>query len=239
MVFKRISGLVNPFAERLFDYPDIIFPCFEFEKDKASFIEKIRNFKGDIFVEYGSGSGNHLIEVAKRTPQSLCVGFEIRFKRAVRTIEKANSLGVHNIVIFRNKGEYLTQLFPPKRIKGLFINFPDPWAKKRWLKHRVLTKKVIDDFSAVVGESGFISIKTDHDSYFKDFLSEYENTKPSLYTHRYTSSDLHTLLKDESVFAELTIYYADVKSEFEKLFESQKKNINYLLLAIDKELENK
>ncbi|MCB0352751.1 MAG: hypothetical protein KDD64_04475, partial [Bdellovibrionales bacterium] len=92
----------------------------------------------EVFVEIGSGSGGHLLTRAHESPDALFVGFELRYKRAFRTIEKAEQRGLSNIKLVRADARFLFDLFEPERIGGIYINFPDPWAKDRWKKHRLL-----------------------------------------------------------------------------------------------------
>ena len=224
----------NPFASKLFKYPGIIYPCFELEKDKKDFVEKIKSEERSIFIEYGSGSGNHLLQLADRNEKSLCVGFEIRFKRAVRTIEKGQDRGINNVIIFRSKGEAIPELFPLAGVKGLFINFPDPWEKKRWLKHRVLTYSVVSSFFPIIAPGGFISIKTDHEEYYQTFMNELRTgivSDSQFYIEKETSSlPKISEITEPDVKAGFEENYADIESEFEKLFRGQKKNIGYCLI---------
>ena len=55
----------------------------------------------DKVIEIGSGSGTFLIENARAHPSKLFVGVELRYKRSVRTIEKAISAGVENLIVIR------------------------------------------------------------------------------------------------------------------------------------------
>lgn len=235
-MFRRISSLVNPYASRLLDFPGLIFPCFDLTKDLEDFKMMILNEPRNIYVEFGSGSGGHLIEFAKRNTGSLCLGFEIRFKRAVRTIEKAQEQGINNIIIFRGKGELVPDIFKANRISGIFINFPDPWEKKRWLKHRILTSNIISKFSPLLENEGFLSIKTDHKEYFQTFIEDIKNSKILSDMNLQIREEFSNLprvstIKDHNLRDSLISNFADIESEFEKLFRSQNKDIGYCRLC--------
>lgn len=233
-MFDRITGRVNPFSKKVFDYPGIIYPCSDIKADILALRSKIETSFQEVIMEYGSGSGNHLIELAKRNTDKLCIGFEIRFKRAVRTIEKAELSDVKNINIFRAKGEFAPEIFPANRVSEIYINFPDPWDKKRWLKHRVLTRSVIESFFPILKKGGFFSIKTDHRSYFDTFVSEIEEgIKEGLeLTFEFKDPELVRVNQypDAEVIADLKKYNVDIESEFENLFRNKGQTISYCRL---------
>ena len=95
------------------------------------------------FVELGSGSGLHLLELAAQNPDTLCIGLEIRFKRAFRTGEKAERDGLTNVLVMRTNARLLKDLFEVGEVAGFFVNYPDPWDKRRWLKNRLLNTEMI------------------------------------------------------------------------------------------------
>lgn len=211
-LFRRINSKVNPFLEKLFNYPGQIFPGFNIEEDKAALNELVR--EKDIYVEFGSGSGNHLIKLAKRYPNTLVLGFEIRFKRAVRTLEKAPDL--KNLMIFRGKSELVGDLLPANSVSKIFINFPDPWDKKRWLKHRILSSKFFNLLPVVLKPGATVSVKTDHREYFLTFMEELENH------NKFKVIDQNLNLPDNLESDE------GIRTEFEGLFRSQGKEINFV-----------
>jgi tRNA (guanine-N7-)-methyltransferase len=232
MVFKRISAMVNPYAEKLFDYPGEIFPFFEAESDKAKLKSFLKNLEKEVFLEYGSGSGSHLLSLAQFFPEIICLGFEIRFKRAVRTIEKAKELKISNVIIARTRGEIAADLIDKEYLKGIFINFPDPWEKKRWLKHRILTKNRIEEFLILLKKGGFISIKTDHANYFNDFIIDLKSSLQlnEVFEILEETSDLERNKIKFKNSLEEGFSVSFIETEFEKLFRGQNKKINYCLI---------
>lgn len=211
-LFRRINSKVNPFLEKLFNFPSKIFPGFNLEEDKKALNEIIQG--RDIIVEFGSGSGHHLIDLAIKYPSQLVLGFEIRFKRAVRTIEKAEYLT--NLAVFRGKSELVAELLPKNSVSKVFINFPDPWDKKRWLKHRILSAKFFDILPNVLKPGAIVSVKTDHRKYFLTFLEELKEDS------RFKKVDENLNLPENLEGDE------GIRTEFEGLFRHQGKEINFV-----------
>ena len=81
----------------------------------------------DKILEIGSGSGTFLIENAKLNPHKLFVGVELRYKRSVRTIEKAVAAGVENLIVIRADVNFLMECLKGQQFQSIYINFPDPW----------------------------------------------------------------------------------------------------------------
>ena len=64
----------------------------------------------------------------------------------------------------------VVRLIPPKGaewLHGIFINFPDPWGRQRWLKHRILNAAFLREAHLRLKPGGFLSYKTDHAGYFE------------------------------------------------------------------------
>lgn len=208
---------VNPYRFRVHSYPGRIFTFENAEVDQEALVNLCTN-AGKLICEIGSGAGNHLVEVAKRNPGTCCVGFEYRFKRAVRTLEKAEKKGVSNVYVVRGDWHDYSGLLPPASIDGMYINFPDPWEKRRQQKHRLLSLDLLEKLGGLLRKGGFVSIKTDHESYFQDFLKLLETNKT------------FSLVESTTNLANSEFAATSIATEFEQLFLAQKLPIFYLKL---------
>lgn len=119
-----------------------------------------------IIVEIGSGSGMHLIRLAREAPETLHVGFELRYKRAYRTIEKAGEAGLTNIFVIRGDAREIAHLFSASELSGIYIHFPDPWIKRRRQKHRILQPEFLNVLTNCLKPGGIFSFRTDSAEYF-------------------------------------------------------------------------
>ena len=162
------------------------------------------------FVELGSGSGLHLVKLAEQNPDTLCVGLEIRFKRAFKTGEKAERDGLPNLLVMRTDARQIRQIFKPGEVSGFFVNYPDPWDKRRWRKNRLLNAEFLQTMRELLSPEGFFRYKTDHQEYFASTRSL---LKTSGWIFRRDTTDL---LKSEWVTG-------NIPTEFEYLFKSQGK----------------
>jgi tRNA (guanine-N7-)-methyltransferase len=199
---------VNPYIGRLDTVREQLIgsETLELSSDERDQLTRTCSSWTSTFLELGSGSGAHLLEQAERHGDALWVGVELRFKRLVRTVEKAQKKGIQNLVVVRADGMCISELFGGESLDGVFINFPDPWDKRRWRKHRMLGEELLSQLATLLKEGGILSFKTDHRDYFDEVLSAIQRT--GRFSIDITSLDLH-----QSPFAK-----DNIMSEFEQLF---------------------
>lgn len=209
---------VNPYMDLVENERDMILNCADGKPspDELARLTAAKAAHSSICCELGSGSGAHLIELARRAPQRLHVGFEIRYKRIFRTAEKAKQAGVTNIILLRSDARQLPTLFGPASLDAVYVNFPDPWDKRRWEKHRILSQEFVNTILTLLKPNGFLSYKTDHANNFTKVHSSIANI--SGFSIRKFSSDLH-----RSEFGS-----DSVRTEFESLFISKGLPVHFL-----------
>lgn len=209
---EAFRAKVNPYSQLVNTKPDriLINAARNIPNQAARLISGLLKEFSEVYCEFGSGSGGHLIEHACRKPEALFFGIEIRFKRAFRTIEKAELSGANNLYILRTDAGLFPQIFPKGSLSGVFMNFPDPWSRNKWAKNRMFRASVAEQIAASLKKDGFFSFKTDDMASFDEALAAVKDiTELNI---REISRDLHT-----------SEYAKDlVKSEFERLFISQK-----------------
>ena len=191
---------INPYWKKISNHPTRIFLEQDLYQDSSLFKQEISKYK-KIICEFGSGSGQHLIELARRNPDTAVIGFELRFKRVVRTIEKSEAGGIPNTFVIcgyaQNSIEFINS------INEIYINFPDPWEKKT--KNRLINESFLLDLSKLLKANGVFNFKTDHRDYFVKVTAMIE----SHYQLIFSTNDLHS----EDVI--------NIKTEFESMFLSQ------------------
>jgi tRNA (guanine-N7-)-methyltransferase len=216
---RRLSSKVNAYFDRLFEFPDNLIPGFSIEEDRRKLeMFFLKHESAPILLEFGSGSGAHLIELASLKPEYVLLGFEIRFKRSVRTIEKALEQGISNLLVYRGRSELAPDLLGSRKVHEVYINFPDPWEKKRWRKHRILSSRTLLMLDTIMHPDAVLSVKTDHEEYFRSFLQEFQQASDLPFEIECISENLLEADRPE----------AAIRSEFEKLFRSQNKPVYYV-----------
>jgi len=217
---KKVEDMpiANPYSTKLGEFPDIIIDTLkESNRAEAAALvkEKISKFK-KIALELGSGSGEHLVNRAALEPETLFIGVEIRFKRIYRTAQKSLQSNLSNVLLVRIFAEEIGSLFSDHSLDLVYINFPDPWAKRRWLKHRLVSDSYLDLLHRLLKKTGTFSFKTDHPDYFVAVLDSIQ--KAPKWTLSKSTTDLY---KSPWITN-------NIPTEFEKLFLSKGLPVNFL-----------
>jgi len=185
-----------------------------------------------LFVEIGCGKGDFILAKAIDDPASNYLGIEGQESVLLRALEKAMWVAQMNAAAgsisdkggtlgnLRFAGVYvrsMKNLFSESSLSGIYLNFSDPWPKKRHYKRRLTYRGRLKEYAWALKDGGFIEIKTDNDELFDFTMEEVEalGWEPVEITR-----DLHST----GLEARLTM------TEYEKKYHNAGKSINYMKL---------
>lgn len=98
----------------------------------------------DVEVELGCADARFLFERAPRHPEATFVGLEIRQPLVKQVNRIAAAEGVANLsAVFCNINVDLPDLFADGTLARVFVNFPDPWFKRRHQKRRLMNDELV------------------------------------------------------------------------------------------------
>ena len=126
-----------------------------------------------LWVEVGCGKGKFTAETAAANPDVLLIAVERCREAMVVAMEKAKSMGLTNVFFIDMDVENIENIFAPGEIDRLFINFPDPWPRKKNAKRRLTHRGFLDKYCRVVKEEGEIHFKTDNAPLFEFSVEEF------------------------------------------------------------------
>lgn len=131
-----------------------------------------------LIIELGSGAGGHLIELARQEPTATCIGLELRYKRAFRTLEKGERYELTNLYVYRGDGrKFLRELVTAGAVDTFYVNFPDPWPKRREQKNRVLSPNFLNEIDTWLKPEGRLIFRTDQRDYFDQVVMTIESSE--------------------------------------------------------------
>ena len=216
----------NPYIARVYDYPELLLPHPSVDNFQEIWTRKFKYNLGDasirkIHVEIGCGSSRYLINWAIAHPQDFFIGLELRYKRLVLSAKKIQKHNIQNILLLRERGEFLNEYLTHRTINCLHINFPDPWSKKAKRKHRILSKEFLTKIHPYFCSGGELRFKTDHLEYFKT-VTQIMNQLGFYSIEQYTENLHQSVFNSENIL-----------TEFEMLFKSKENPpIGYLRAKI-------
>jgi len=115
----------------------------------------------EVEVELGCADAQFLFERARRRPEGTYVGLEIR-EELVRWVNRtAAAAGLPVRAVFAHANQHLRDLFAPGQVARLFVNFPDPWFKRRHHNRRVVDARLVDDVCRLLRPGGELLFQSD------------------------------------------------------------------------------
>ena len=204
----------NPYIARVYDFPELLLPHPTPDNFKELWARKNKDSLEDtsssrIHIEIGCGSSRYLIRWAIENPQDFFIGLELRYKRLVLAAKKIHKQNIRNIILLRERAEFLDEYFTHKSIDCLHINFPDPWYKKAKRKHRILSTEFLTKIHPYFCSGGELRFKTDHLEYFKSVTQILKHL--DFYSINQHTGDLHKSSYNKE----------NILTEFEMLFKSK------------------
>ena len=142
----------------------------------ADFRGKWRSLKEDctaLWVEVGCGKGKFTAETAAANPDVLLIAVERCREAMVVAMEKAQNMNLTNVFFIDMDVANIEEIFAGFEIDRLFINFPDPWPRKKNAKRRLTHRGFLDKYCRVVKTGGEIHYKTDNAPLFEFSVEEF------------------------------------------------------------------
>lgn len=124
-------------------------------------------------VELGTGMGDFITQIAERNPQINYIGLEVEktcVLSAARKVREKNLSNVRLIVFDINN---ISELFGEHEVDRLYINFCDPWPKKRHAKRRLTHVRFLEMYRKILKPDGEIYFKTDNRGLFDFSLEQF------------------------------------------------------------------
>ena len=135
-----------------------------------------RSLKPDataLWVEVGCGKGKFTAETAQANPEVLLIAVERCREAMVVAMEKAREMELTNVFFIDMDVEKIEEIFAGSEIDRLFINFPDPWPRKKNAKRRLTHRGFLDKYCRVVRQGGEFHFKTDNAPLFEFSVEEF------------------------------------------------------------------
>lgn len=124
-------------------------------------------------VEVGCGKGGFTVKTAQAEPDCLLIAVEICKDAMVVAMEKAKAMGLKNVYFISMDVAKIEECFAESEIDLLYINFCDPWPRKKNAKRRLTYHTFLDRYRRVLKLGGEIHFKTDNSPLFEFSLEEF------------------------------------------------------------------
>mgnify|MGYP000015276321 CR=1 FL=1 len=159
---------------------DIIENFDRFIKDREK-LQGILNTDKKICIEIGMGKGDFISNMAKLNPDNVYIGIELSPQvlalaiKKLNRFEEENGLSLKNLYFMSFDALKLLDYFSENQVDVLYLNFSDPWPKKRHTKRRLTYKDFLENYKKVLNKDGIIEFKTDNRGLFEYSLVSMQN----------------------------------------------------------------
>ena len=120
----------------------------------------------NVYLEIGSGKGDFIVQMAKKYPNYIFIGVEKNVTCAGFTCKKLVDNEITNAYIISDDVEKCFPIFAKGKINTIFLNFSDPWPKKKHTKRRLTETKFLNSYYELLVNGGKIYFKSDNQSLF-------------------------------------------------------------------------
>ena len=173
--------------------------------------QKLFNNDNPIYIEIGMGKGKFILENALKYPNINYIGIE-KFDSVMAKAIKKIPNDLNNLKLIRMNALDIDKVFS-KEIDLIYLNFSDPWPKKRWSDRRLTSKIFLDKYDSLFKDVKRIEMKTDNEELF---IYSLETLSEKGYTLNDISFNYHNTHSDI------------IMSEYEEKFSKEGKNVYHL-----------
>lgn len=180
----------------------------------AYFIEDFSLIKDDIknvfdnsapvYLEIGCGKGRFICETARLNPDINFIAAEKNLDVLVLAAEKVKNANLKNVKFIAIDATIFEEFNTKTKFDRIYINFCDPWKKKRQAKRRLTHERFLNIYKNILSEKGEIHFKTDNVDLFEFSLNSF--------------SDFGLKLKNITLNLHKSDFEGNIMTEYEQLF---------------------
>jgi len=178
--------------------------------------KKVFNNNNPIYIEIGMGKGDFILGNAKKYPDINFIGIEKYdsvMARAIEKIEKEEDIP-NNLKLIRMDARFIEDVFF-KEIDRIYLNFSDPWPKKRHSERRLTSTTFLNKYEDLFNNDIEIIMKTDNIYLFGYSIESFSKNG---YILENVLLDLHNSDIEDNIM-----------TEYERKFVEKNVKINYLV----------
>ena len=167
------------------------------------------------FLEIGPGKGQFILDLASRHKNINFLVCELNKTISGICLKKIDESNLENVKLISCDFYKLAEFLKKVQFCGVFLNFSDPWPKKRHTNRRLTSDNFLVEYSKILKLNHYIYFKTDNDKFYEYSKENFEKYK---WKEIYINED-YKVLDD-----------FDAETEFESKFKNEGIKIKRLIL---------
>ncbi len=157
---------------------------------------KLFSNDNEIHIEIGTGKCNFIKELALKNPDINYIGIEK--SDSILSLAVKNKEFPNNLKLVCYDASKIDELFSFE-ISKIYLNFSDPWPKKRHSKRRLTSENFLEKYDSIFKNDKKIEFKTDNMGLFEYSLISFVDYG---YKIKDISLDLHNLENNDNILTE-------------------------------------
>ncbi|MBR1632346.1 MAG: tRNA (guanosine(46)-N7)-methyltransferase TrmB [Bacteroidales bacterium] len=193
---------------------------------KGHWAERLKAASGDpaeIVLELGCGKGEYTLELARRNPQNIYIGVDIKGARLWRGAKTATQEALPNVAFLRTRIEFINAFFAPGEVSQIWLTFSDPQMKSE--NSRLTSPVFLERYRKFLRPGGTVHLKTD-----SRFLHEYTKAVVAV-------NGFRLLACTDNLYGDalggIPAEVREVQTYYESMFLRQGLPISYMAFTID------
>lgn len=126
-----------------------------------------------LHIEIGMGKGRFITEMAKLHPDINYIGIDMQLSVVSFALDKVIEKKLKNVQLLHVDGSALTEYFANGEVDQIYLNFSDPWPKKKHEKRRLTAASFLAVDEKILKTAGEIHFKTDNQGLFEYSLASF------------------------------------------------------------------
>lgn len=128
---------------------------------------EVFNNSNPIHIEIGCGKGKFITTMALNNPNINFIAIEKYDSVLLRASELSLNYDLNNLKLVLLDAENILDVFEKNEVDLIYLNFSDPWPKKRYYKRRLTAPGYLEKYAVILKNDGAIYQKTDNRSLFE------------------------------------------------------------------------
>lgn len=134
----------------------------------------------DLVVDLGFGRGEFVVALAEKAPETAFLAVEYSPKRIHKMARRLAATELENVRLAHGRAESVVgEQLPDASVGRFWINFPDPWPKKRHHRRRLVQPAFVRQLVRCLVPGGRLEVATDHEAY-AEHVAEVLSAEPGL-----------------------------------------------------------
>lgn len=184
---------------------------------KGKWTEQFEN-KNPIYLELGCGRGKFLCEQAQNNVDINYIGIDLKDEVLIYTLRKIQQKELKNVRIIPMNITLIEDIFDTNEISRIYINFCNPWPKKKHNKRRLTHTRFLTAYKKFLKKKSEVWFKTDDVELFDESQVYF---KESGFAIEYLTCDLHN-----------SNFHGNITTEYEEKFTSIGMQTMFLIAKI-------